>query len=185
MPTITCPHCGARRNTPDEKLPRKPVNARCPECREIFKYEPVSAAAENLVRCESVRKISCPHCGLPREIPNHRQTNQRATATCRRCQRPFRLDQTTNRPATNEWPAPPQLNSIGRLLADSWELFCQRGWGLLAIYLFACLLIFTPALLATLFLPALIKQNQFLIWGCFAFGCAWTPHVVPRSRRDR
>lgn len=175
MPIITCPHCGAKRNTPREKLPLKPVNARCPECRQNFSFDPASSIAADPAKLHSPREVSCPHCGLPRAIPNNRQPNARATVSCRRCQRPFRLAQTT----ANHQSAR-QLSGIGRLLTDSWELFCRRGWGLLAIYLLSCLLIFTPLLLAAVLLPAFAKQNQLLFWcsvGCGSLfgllGGAW------------
>ncbi len=164
MPIISCPHCGAQRNTPSEKLPSKPVNARCPACRESFSFDPASIAAAEALPQKNTRDISCPHCGLPREIPANRQTNQRATVNCRRCQRSFRLDQATSEPTSKNRQPHQQLNGIGRLLADSWELFCQRGWGLLAIYLISSLMIFAPLLFAILILPPLVKQDPFLVW---------------------
>jgi zinc-ribbon domain len=180
MPIITCPHCGAERNTPREKLPRKPVNARCPKCRVIFRFDPAGIVATEPVVQSSSREISCPHCGLPRAIPNHRQTNAWATVSCRRCQHSFRLVRSTKIPTNTPQTTTCKLNGIGRLLTGSWELFCQRGWGLLAIYLLSSLLIFTPLLLATLLLPPLVKHNQLLVWTSLAggslfglFGGAW------------
>jgi hypothetical protein len=45
MPTITCPHCGASRNPPLEKLPKRKVRACCPECGKGFRFDPVSILA--------------------------------------------------------------------------------------------------------------------------------------------
>ncbi|MCK4690955.1 MAG: zinc-ribbon domain-containing protein, partial [Desulfuromonadales bacterium] len=39
MPTISCPHCGAKRNMPQEKLPARKVRARCPQCRQTFNFD--------------------------------------------------------------------------------------------------------------------------------------------------
>jgi len=42
MPIITCPHCGAVRNTPLDRLPQQKTRARCPECRQHFAFDPAS-----------------------------------------------------------------------------------------------------------------------------------------------
>jgi hypothetical protein len=97
---------------------------------------------------------------LPREIPVNRETDLRATLNCRRCQRSFRLEQTQSQQQPAE-----KLRSIGQLLADSWELFCQRGWGLLTIYLLIGLVIFIPLLITGLLMPALVRQSSILFWG--------------------
>ncbi len=160
MPIISCPHCGAKRDTPSEKLPSKAVSARCPECRQQFRFDPLLLATPEPL---TEQKLSCPHCGLSREIPRNRKANPRATFDCRRCKRPFRLGQGNDSEAAARQPRA-GLRSIGRLFIDSWELFCQRGWGLLAIYLLASLVIFAPLLTATLYLT-LGKPSPQLLWG--------------------
>jgi|GEM_PF-906978 len=42
MPMISCPHCGARRNTPLDRLPKHKTRARCPECGDFFSFDPNS-----------------------------------------------------------------------------------------------------------------------------------------------
>jgi len=114
--------------------------------------------------------ICCPHCGLPHSIPERRPPAAKATFNCRRCQRLFPLDQATaNLPPTGR-----QLTEISHLLASSWQLFCQRGWGLLAIYLLTSLTLFAPLALAIFFLPTLAQQGSLLFWSsivaCAGFG---------------
>ncbi len=174
MPIITCPHCGARRNTPREKLPHKAVNARCPECCNSFTFDPATISPKKAEQKVAPINVTCPHCGFPREIPGNRQANQQATVNCRRCQRPFRLAQGSTVPAKVVSAAhSPQLRGIGRLLADSWELFCKRGWGLLSIYLLASLLIFVPLLAASVILPGLVMGNRSLAWACLIAGSTY------------
>jgi len=160
MPIISCPHCGARRDTPNDKLPSKAVTARCPECRQRFRFSPQSLKAPGPY---SEQSLCCPHCGLSREIPRYRHANPRATVDCRRCKRPFRLVQGNAHEMAKPLPAV-GLRSIGGLFVDSWELFCQRGWGLLAIYLLTSLVIIAPLLATTLFLT-LGKPSPQLFWG--------------------
>ena len=140
MPIISCPYCGAERNAPADKLPNKPCNARCPECRRQFTFVPACQPSDGDNPAESLA-VTCPHCGLQRSIAADRLKNRSATISCRRCQHSFSaIDNLKNKRT-------PQLRPIGTLLSDSWELFCRRGWGLLAIYLFGSLLIFAPPLL--------------------------------------
>ena len=46
---LTCPHCSAEGNIPDDKIPDHPVKLRCPHCRESFTFTP-----EPVVDMESV-----------------------------------------------------------------------------------------------------------------------------------
>ncbi|NOY13037.1 MAG: hypothetical protein GXP51_04950 [Deltaproteobacteria bacterium] len=174
MPIIICPHCGTRRNTPPEKLPRKATRAHCPHCNKTFIFDPASARHEVSVKT-TVQPVTCPHCGLPREIPKVRQADRRATVSCRRCRGAFRIEQgQTGSASTTQVADPRQLTGISELLTDSWELFCQRGWGLLTTGLLTSLLIFTPLLLATLLLPKFLVDNRSLLRIYLLFGVGYS-----------
>lgn len=146
MSIIRCPHCGTERNIPAAKLPTRSCNARCPACHRQFRFVPPHQSKEGHIPKPSVA-VRCPHCGLQRNIAADRLTEQRLTISCRRCRHSFSATG-----APNKQPAQKQLRSISTLLADSWELFCRRGWGLLAIYLLGSLLITVPLLFAVYFL---------------------------------
>lgn len=174
MPIITCPHCGARRNTPQEKLPLRPTEARCPQCSQSFNFDP--APYRQITTTEKPplqQRITCPHCGLPREIPNNRRADKRASVNCRRCRRAFRLKHGETTPPAANVATVRQLTGVGKLLTDSWESFCQRGWGVLCIYLFISLLILTPLLFVALFLPQMTMDNRLLAWSAVAIGTGY------------
>ena len=178
MPIIRCPHCGATRNPAAEKIPSKPAKAKCPECATSLRFIP----AEQTCSAAPAGQVSCPNCGFPRSIPPHRPTTAHSKVSCRRCQHSFRLSQVLPATATQrQQQTERKLKSIGQLLAGSWELFCRRGWGLLAVYLISCCLLFTPLLAAAFFLPSLVAHNDLLLWGSLlgailfgAVGGAWT-----------
>lgn len=174
MPIINCPHCGASRNMSTGRLPSKATNARCPQCYQSFSFDPTELPTPVPAETSKVDSVSCPHCGLLRQIPQNRATTPKATLNCRRCQRSFRI---TDKCHSVDATAPPaeqqQLSGIGPLLTESWELLCQRGWSLLTIYLLAALLIFGPLLLASLTLPQLVMGNQLLAWACLLAGCSY------------
>lgn len=174
MPIITCPHCGASRNTPWERLPSKTTNARCPQCCQSFHFDPTEFQTEQPQKTSPDECVTCPHCGLLRQLPGNRKTNPQATLNCRRCQHSFRLEEGTNPHKTaTQNPEQHQLMGIGALLTESWELLCRRGWSLLLIYLLASLLIFTPILLASIFLPELVMGNLVIAWACLLAGGAY------------
>ncbi|SHJ30007.1 MJ0042 family finger-like domain-containing protein [Malonomonas rubra DSM 5091] len=157
MPTVRCPHCGAERNTPSSKLPAKKSSARCPECCQTLIFDPAESQ-----RTQTTDNIAtCPHCGLQRRIPSDRLEIQSKTVNCRRCNRSFCLQPEREFRASGSG-----LRSISQLLADSWELFCRRGWGLLGIYLLGIVLAFAPIFSALLLKPAtwLNPQNQNWQW---------------------
>ncbi len=174
MPIITCPHCGTNRNTPQERLPDKVTRARCPQCCQGFHFDPTDFQAENPANAAAGDYITCPHCGLLRQLPGNRKTDPQATLSCRRCQHSFRLEE-GRRPhkTAPQNPQQYQLMGIGTLLTASWELLCRRGWNLLSIYLLATLLIFAPLLLASIFLPELVMGNRALAWACLLTGAAY------------
>ena len=168
---------------PLERLPRQATAARCPQCYQSFHFDPSAFQTEEPHQgaTDTGACVTCPFCGLPRQIPAGREPAPQATLNCRRCGRGFRID-AGQRPPLAAAPTEPirHLSGIGALLTDSWDLFCRRGWNLLAIYLLACLLIFTPLLLASIFLPNLVAGNQVLAWLCLlaggiygCFGFAW------------
>ncbi|WP_303722020.1 zinc-ribbon domain-containing protein [Malonomonas rubra] len=159
MPIISCPHCGAQRTLPSAKFPRKPAIARCPECRKSFHFDP---AILPLPAADS-SQVCCPSCGLPCSIPAHRKAGERPTVHCRRCKHSFRLETPPSAETVN-LQALAKLQGIGRLLTDSWELFCQRGWGLTTIYLLGILLLFTPLLLAFILLPPQWYEESRQFW---------------------
>ncbi len=176
MPIIACPHCGARRNTPPEKLPKHKTMASCPACREKFVFDP---ASEQSVAQPADGNIVCPHCQFPRQRPDHRQLKPGATFSCRRCKQSFRLaqngQQNPPRPprGTSTQAAEAKLQGIGSLLTGSWELFCQRGWSLLGIYLLTALLVFGPLLLAAFILPQFATGSHLRAWTCLFLGLGY------------
>lgn len=172
MPTISCPHCGTKRNMPQEKLPAHKVRARCPQCRQTFNFDPTDHLPHRNAAKITTRSIDCPHCSLPRELSTKRLPGNHATLTCRRCRRNFHLNQNQTDPGL-ETTAPRKLISTGKLLTDSWELFRQRGWGLLGLYLLCFLLIFAPLALAALTAPKMIMNHPWLIWSCLLLGISY------------
>ncbi len=183
MPIITCPHCGTRRNTPADRLPKNKTRARCPACAQSFDFDPARLSVAPPVAAS--RTVTCPHCQLQRQLPGDRSYAAQATINCRRCQQSFRLDATPPpaRPAGNSNDrsrSEPKLSGIGSLLTDSWELFCRRGWSLLGIYLVTALLIIAPLFAGAMLLPQLGTDRPWLAWSCVAagllyllFGSAW------------
>jgi hypothetical protein len=171
MPLITCPHCGTSRNMPWQRLPNRATNARCPRCCRNFPFDPTKFQAEKLDDADSDDCVTCPHCGLLRQLPGNRKTDPQAILSCRRCRHSFRLEEgRRSQRAALQSPQPCQLMGVGALLTASWDMLCRRGWSLLSIYLLAALLIFTPLLLAAVFLPELVMGNLALAWACLLAG---------------
>ncbi len=166
MPIISCPYCGAERNTPAEKLPPKPSKARCPECRRQFVFEPAQQTRK--IDNESTQlTVICPHCGLQRTIATERMANKGQAISCRRCRHSF----SASGDPSNQ-PTKPQLRPISNLFADSWELFCRRGWGLLVIYLAGWITTVVPLLTANYLLKQqfqLHSLNSPALWLGFGY----------------
>ncbi len=139
MPIITCPHCAASGNMPAEKLPTSATNARCPKCYQSFPFNPAQFPALPTPPQVNGSSVTCPHCELPRQIPDRRQTDPQASLRCRRCQRQFRITEAKAVATARQLATPQQLKGIGTLLTESWEALCRHGWNLLSLYLLAAL----------------------------------------------
>ncbi len=174
MVKITCPHCQFSKAVASEKLPKGSGRIRCPKCREFFAppkpvapphdkpsppppSPPAEKAAPALPAGSAVR-VSCPHCGLQKNVPADKIPPDVSRVRCQKCGQMFDLARHSAivtappaaEPPPGQAPVPPaparhrELIGIGDLFTRSWEIFRRRIATLVGVNLLGAILALIP-----------------------------------------
>lgn len=100
---VTCHNCGFSRDVPAEKLPDRPIQVTCPQCRQSFPFSksPATAVPQSLPPLRE----SAAAAALPTDTPRREAGTEPAPATARTTTRPTGLPP-PEEPAAADKPAP-------------------------------------------------------------------------------
>lgn len=139
MTLLSCPGCGYSKELPADRLPAGRATARCPKCRTIFPFPPEPDGTSGPVsESASLTRVACPHCRHEKSLPTSQVSVGRHRLRCWQCGETFEyLHQAAPEPGREGVsggggrPLPPVIELFSR----SWQLYKERIWTLLGIYL--------------------------------------------------
>lgn len=165
MTLLSCPDCGYSKEIPPDRLPPGQPRVQCPKCRKIFTLDPgQTAAAGPATEPEPLTRVACPHCRHEKKIPTRQVPAGRHRLRCWQCGDTFEYlhpaapaDARGAAPGGGDGTLPPVID----LFTRSWQLFKERIWTLLGIYLATVVApVFLVGLIAALVVASLAGGGQ-------------------------